>query len=75
MFSDEYFQVSFINNLVYTGVTVPCTIVIALLLAVALNVGIKGTGLFRTMFFFPNISSMVAVGIVWAMIFIRPEGR
>ena len=74
MFSDEYFQVSFINNLVYTGVTVPCTIVIALLLAVALNVGIKGTGLFRTMFFFPNISSMVAVGIVWAMIFHPTRG-
>ena len=59
MFKDEYFQVSFVNNLIYTGVTVPCTILIALLLAVALNVGIKGTGLFRTMFFFPNISSMV----------------
>lgn len=51
MFKDEYFQVSFVNNLIYTGVTVPCTILIALLLAVALNVGIKGTGLFRTMFF------------------------
>ena len=49
MFSDEYFQVSFINNLVYTGVTVPCTVVIALLLAVALNVGIKGTGLFLSL--------------------------
>ena len=42
MFKDEYFQVSFVNNLIYTGVTVPCTILIALLLAVALNVGIKG---------------------------------
>ena len=58
MFKDEYFRVSLVNNLIYTGVTVPCTIVIALLLAVALNVGIKGTGLFRTFIFFPNISSM-----------------
>ena len=74
MFKDEYFQVSFVNNLIYTGVTVPCTILIALLLAVALNVGIKGTGLFRTMFFFPNISSMVAVGIVWSMIFHPTRG-
>ena len=73
MFKDEYFQVSFVNNLIYTGVTVPCTILIALLLAVALNVGIKGTGLFRTMFF-PNISSMVAVGIVWSMIFHPTRG-
>ncbi len=69
MFRDEYFQVSFINNLLYTLITVPGTIVMSLLLAVAVNTGIKGSGLFKTMFFFPTISSMVAVGIVWAMIF------
>ena len=45
MFKDEYFQVSFVNNLIYTGVTVPCTILIALLLAVALNVGIVYGGM------------------------------
>lgn len=74
MFQDEYFKVSLLNNLVYTGVTVPCTIVLSLLTAVALNVGIKGTAVFRTMFFFPNISSMVVVGIVWAMIFHPTRG-
>lgn len=74
LFTDEYFKVSLVNNILYTAVTVPCTILIALLLAVALNAGIKGTGLFRTMFFFPNISSMVAVGIVWSMIFHPTRG-
>lgn len=74
LFQDEYFKVSLMNNFIYTAVTVPCTILIALLIAVALNVGIKGTGFFRTMFFFPNISSMVAVGIVWSMIFHPTRG-
>lgn len=69
MFQDEYFQVSFWNNALYTLVTVPCTIVCSLLLAVAVNSGIKGSGFLKTLFFFPNISSMVAIGIVWAMIF------
>ncbi len=69
MFQDEYFQVSFFNNLLYTLVTVPGTIIASLLLAVAVNAGIKGSGLFKTMFFFPTITSMVAVGIVWALIF------
>lgn len=69
MFQDEYFQISFLNNMLYTLVTVPGTIVVSLLLAVAVNVGIKGSGLFKTMFFFPTITSMVAVGIVWSMIF------
>ena len=74
MFYDEYFTVSQKNNLVYTLVTVPGTIVFALLLAVGVNKGIKGSSLFKTMFFLPNISSMVAVGIVWAMIFNPTQG-
>ena len=74
MFHDEYFTVSLKNNLVYTLVTVPGTIVFALLLAVGVNKGIKGSSLFKTMFFLPNISSMVAVGIVWAMIFNQTQG-
>lgn len=69
MFADEYFQVSLWNNLLYTLVTVPGTIVSALLLALAVNRGMRGTKIFRTMFFLPNITSMVAIGIVWAMIF------
>lgn len=69
MFQDEYFQVSFVNNIFYTLVTVPGTIVVSLLLAVAVNTGIKASGFFKTMFFFPTITSMVAVGIVWALIF------
>ena len=69
MFRDEYFLVSLGNNLLYTAVTVPGIVVFALLLAVAVNTGIRCSGLFKTMFFLPNISSMVAVGIVWAMLF------
>ncbi|NLP34291.1 MAG: sugar ABC transporter permease [Clostridiales bacterium] len=74
MFKDEYFLISFRNNVLYTLVTVPCTIVIALLLAVALNTGIKGKSVFRTIFFFPTITSMVAVGIVWSMMFHPSRG-
>lgn len=69
MFKDEYFLVSLGNNLLYTLVTVPGTILVSLFLAIAVNKGIKGSSLFKTMFFLPNISSMVAVGIVWAMLF------
>lgn len=69
MFQDEYFLVSLWHNLLYTLVTVPGTIVVSLLLALGVNRGMKGSKLFRTMYFLPQISSMVAVGIVWAMIF------
>ena len=74
LFTDEYFQISLRNNVLFTLITVPSTIVIALLLAVALNTGLKGTSVFRTLFFFPTITSMVAVGIVWSMMFHPTRG-
>jgi len=69
MFSDSYFLVSLKNNFLYTLVTVPATIVLAILLAVALNTGIKGMSAFKAFYYFPSISSMVAVGIVWSVLF------
>ena len=69
MFRDSYFLVSFKNNIVYTLFTVPGTLILSLLLAVAVNKGIKGSSVFKTVFFFPYITSMVAVGIIWTLLF------
>jgi multiple sugar transport system permease protein len=69
MFKDEYFLISFKNNLIYTLGTVPSIIVLSLLLAVALNTKLKGVDIFKTLFFFPTISSMVVVGIIWSILF------
>lgn len=69
MFQDSYFTISLKNNLVYTLVTVPATLIIALLLAVAVNKGLKGSAIFKTLFFFPYITSMVAVGIIWTLLY------
>ncbi|MCH4191682.1 MAG: sugar ABC transporter permease [Butyrivibrio sp.] len=69
MFKDSYFQVSFKNNILYTLFTVPGTLILSLLLAVAVNKGIKGSPVFKTVFFFPYITSMVAVGIIWTLLF------
>jgi multiple sugar transport system permease protein len=74
LFRDEYFIVSLKNNFYYTLVTVPGTVILAILLAVALNSKIKGYQIFKTFFFFPSISSMVAVGIVWAVLFNPSRG-
>ncbi len=74
MFQDEYFNVSLKNNILFTFVTVPTTIVLATLLAVGINAVGRGSTLLRTMFFFPYISSMVAVGIVWSILFNPSHG-
>lgn len=72
MFKDETFYVSLWNTVLYTLIVVPGTMLIALVLALALNRGLKATKLFRSIFFFPYISSLVAVAVAWNMLF-QPE--
>ncbi len=74
MFHDDYVMVSLKNNILYTVVTVPLIIIIALLLACGVNAGLKATGFLRALFFFPTISSMVAVGIVWTLLLNPTQG-
>jgi multiple sugar transport system permease protein len=49
--------------------TVPVALALSLLVAVLLFQNIKGRGIFRTLFFLPNITSVVAAGVVWSWIF------
>ena len=69
MFSDGYFTVSLKNNILFTLITVPLTLVVSLLLAVGVNSVRAGSKVFRMLFFFPYITSMVAVGIIWTLLF------
>ncbi|NEE02963.1 carbohydrate ABC transporter permease [Phytoactinopolyspora halotolerans] len=69
MFSDENFRVAFVNTLFYAGGHIPLTLVAALTLAVVLNRKIRGVQFFRTAAFFPYITSLVAVAVVWNMLF------
>lgn len=66
---DSGFRISLTNTIYYTAVSVPLTIVLALFLAVLLNQKLRGMRLFRTIYFFPEISSMIAVAVVWNMLY------
>lgn len=57
------------NTLVYTCLVVPLTIVIAMLLAVALNGKIKGKGIYRTIYFVPMVAAPAAVTMVWKWLY------
>lgn len=72
IFSDELFRGAFMHTVSYAVMTVPPTLVLSLLLAVLLNSKIKGIPFYRASFFFPYITSTVAVGAVWNMLF-QPE--
>lgn len=62
---DGSFWQSFFNTLYFTAVSVPLGVILSLLLAVALNRKLKGLTLFRTLYFLPVVSSMVAIALLW----------
>lgn len=69
MLSDDIFWLSLKNTFLYTIGVVPLTLVCSLGLAILLNQKIKGVKFFRTAFFFPYVTSLVAIAVVWSMLF------
>lgn len=69
LFQDEQFIVAILNTLWFTVLTVPVGVILSLLLAVLLNRQIRGIAILRTLIFIPVITSMVAVSLVWSMLY------
>lgn len=65
---------SLARTLVFTAIAVPLTVVGGLALAVLLNQRLKAVGLFRTIFFLPSVVPVVAMAIMWKLIFNRDAG-
>ncbi|HEY8499496.1 MAG TPA: sugar ABC transporter permease [Clostridia bacterium] len=74
LFSDSDFTIAFRNNMVYSFTSVPMTVFGSLLLALMLNKKVYGAKFFKTIYFFPNLTSMVAVGCVWLQLFETKNG-
>ncbi|MCE9559861.1 MAG: extracellular solute-binding protein [Armatimonadetes bacterium] len=58
---------------IYTAVSVPLGIIVALGLALLLNTKVKGMAIYRTCFYLPALASTVASALIWRKIF-QPEG-
>ena len=65
IFTDDKLQYEIRNTLVYTFTTVPITLFISLGVSSLLNKGLKLTGMFRVIYFLPNVVMPVAVAMVW----------
>ena len=74
LFTSPDFWRILLNTLLFSGIFVPSIVVFSLILAVLLNQGLKGTTVFRVMYFAPVVTSTVAVGIVWKWIFSSDVG-
>jgi multiple sugar transport system permease protein len=72
--SDDRFFAALRNTTFYTLVSVPVGLVLALGLALALNVPLRGIALIRTAYFLPVVTSATAVGLVWMWIYSPANG-
>lgn len=57
------------NSFLYTVITVICNNVVGLALALALNNKLKGTKIYRTIFFVPFVISFVLAGFLWSYMY------
>ena len=74
IFIDPKFYQSLGNTFWYVLGVVPVTIVLALFLAELLNRRIRGRGIFRTIYYLPMVTSIVAVSVVWKWLFNPDRG-
>ena len=68
-FADESFRYSFGYTAIFAIVSLIIINVLAFAVAYALTQGIKGTNVFRTVFFMPNLIGGIVLGYIWSMIF------
>ena len=70
--SDPEFFKSLQVTIVYTLITVPGKIMMALFIALLLNKNMKGIGTIRTIYYIPSLfSGSVAVAILWKLLFMN----
>ena len=67
--NDPSFMYSFGYTSLYAVVSLVLINVFAFAIAYALTQGIKGSNLFRTVFFMPNLIGGIVLGYIWSMIF------
>jgi multiple sugar transport system permease protein len=66
---DTSFWTAMTNTVYYTVLHIPLTLAASLGLALLLNRRLRGVAFFRTVAFFPYITSIVAIAQVWNMLF------
>ncbi|MBV9814077.1 MAG: sugar ABC transporter permease, partial [Acetobacteraceae bacterium] len=69
LLDDPLFLTALRNTLVYTLATVPLGIVLSLALALLVNRRLPGAALFRTIFYAPVMTPIVAVALVWVLFY------
>lgn len=60
-------HIALLNTLYFTVIVVPGGLILALLVALALN-NVRGKTVYRVLYFMPFITGSVAVGVIWSLL-------
>lgn len=74
IFSDHEFWQSLVNTFYLVIFIVPISLILSLIFATMLNNIEKFKSFFRSLYFIPTVTSMVAISIVWKIIFNQQTG-
>lgn len=69
LFGDEKFWLALKNTVYFTVLVVPLQCVMALALAMLVSSRFRGVSIFRTMYFSPQLTSMVVISILWTVLY------
>ncbi len=69
VFDDELFWRALANTTTYTAWTIPLSMAVGLGLALLLNQRLRALGVYRTIYYLPVVTSMVAVAMIWIQLF------
>ncbi|MBY4951190.1 carbohydrate ABC transporter permease [Pantoea sp. DY-17] len=72
LLDDDIFIQSLWNNLLYALITIPLAVMLALLMALAVNSHMRANALVRTAFFIPSLLPMIAIANLW-LFFYTPQ--
>ncbi|HOI85783.1 MAG TPA: sugar ABC transporter permease [Acholeplasmataceae bacterium] len=67
--NDDLFWKSLGNTFYHVAIAIPLGIVVGVSLALLLNNKIKGMSIYRTLFYLPNVVSIVAMTLLWLWLF------
>jgi multiple sugar transport system permease protein len=69
MIHDKDYRQSIVNTVYYTGGSVPLSMLVGLGLALLLNLPIRFRGAFRTLYYLPVVTPLVAASILWKWLY------
>ncbi|HEY7594117.1 MAG TPA: sugar ABC transporter permease [Actinophytocola sp.] len=68
--TDPKLRTALTNTLIFSVLAVPATMIVSLWLATMLSkVGRRSTGVFRTLYYLPEVTPKVAIGVLFLMLF------